>query len=127
MTSKFKSIVEIKRIDPKDVKASGSKTVKILDKDNAYVQDESFDASPILTPEKETTYDLRLRQRFITRGNWSIQSIEDFEANLPQSPDDVIPFKDDQPALGLYDEETLKRIQKAFPYKVKKTNHDNED
>lgn len=120
--SKFRSLVEIKRIDPKDVKKTASGEFKVLKNQTAYMENSMLNSKPLLEKEKETTYDLRLREKFITRGNWSVQEISDFEANMPESPNDVVPFKSDQPAIGLFDEETLKRVQKNFPYTVKNKN-----
>ena len=117
MASRFRSLIEITNKQPSP--PVDSKLDHAIKDETAYVQDDNQDMSPLLAKEPETTFDSRLQVRFITRGNWSFESVETFKANLPERAEDVVPFKNPQPAIGLFDAKTLKRVQKNFPYKMK--------
>ena len=116
--TKFKRLVEIKHTNKQE------KAVKILKDANAYVEDPMLGSKPILDEEENPSFDKRLQQRFITRGNWSFESIEDFKKHLPEKVEDITPFKNEQPAIGLFDAKTLARVQRNFPYKTRKPKDD---
>ena len=117
MATKYKSLVEI--TNKKQV-IKGGETVKIIEGGEGYSHSDDMECNPLIEEVKQTEdFDLRLQQRFITRGNWCFEDIDTFKKNIPNKAQDVVPFKSDQPALGLFDEETLKRVQKNFPYKIK--------
>jgi len=61
-------------------------------------------------------FDRRLQHRFVTKGNWSFEQVTDAAVSLPDLESQVKELGPPQPAIGLFDEETLLRVQKNFPY-----------
>ena len=62
-------------------------------------------------------FDLRLTDRFITKGKWLSKDVVDSVKCLADLATEVVDMGPPQPALGLFDEETLASVQKNFPYK----------
>lgn len=73
-------------------------------------------ARPPAPTDDNSVFDLRLQSRFVTKGNWTVEAISDNVEKLSDLTDATC-FGEKQPALGLYSEEELSRIQKNFPYK----------
>jgi hypothetical protein len=115
---KFKKLIEIKHTNTHE------KTIKVLHDPSAYVEDPTLGSKPILEEDKDPSFDNRLQQRFVTRGNWSFESVEDFKKHIPEKAEDVVPLKNEQPAIGLFDAKTLARVQKNFPYKSNRLKDD---
>ncbi len=67
--------------------------------------------------DDQTGFDNRLKSRFITKGHWTIEQVDGDTVILSDVEEEIVPLGPTQPALGLFDEETLARVQKNFPYK----------
>jgi hypothetical protein len=75
------------------------------------------DGRPPAPTDDQPGFDNRLKERFITKGHWTIEQIDGGTVILSDIEEVVVSFEPTQPALGLFDEETLARVQKNFPYK----------
>jgi len=76
----------------------------------------SSDRKIIAPTDDQPGFDHRLKQRFITKGHWTIEQVEGSTVILSDTEEEVVSLGPPQPALGLFDEETLARVQKNFPY-----------
>jgi len=63
-------------------------------------------------------YDHRLQQRFITKGLWTFEMVNNSKKDLLEMPEaETVSFEEKQPAIGLFSPEELASVQKNFPYK----------
>jgi len=72
---------------------------------------------PPAPTDDQPGFDQRLKSRFITKGHWTIEQVDGDTVILSDVEEEVVPLGPPQPALGLFDEETLASVQKNFPYK----------
>ncbi len=64
-------------------------------------------------------FDLRLQDRFVTKGHWVIERLTAGKDLLSDTETEVVEFGPPQPAIGLFSDEELAKVQKNFPYKTR--------
>jgi hypothetical protein len=64
-------------------------------------------------------YDLRLQDRFITKGLWRIERVTADKDLLSNTETEVVEMGPPQPAIGLFSDEELAQVQKNFPYRTR--------
>lgn len=74
---------------------------------------------PVAPTDDQPGFDLRLQNRFVTKGHWVIESISDAKDGLVDSDDNITEFSLPQPAIGLFSDEELVQVQANFPYRAR--------
>lgn len=69
--------------------------------------------------DDQSGFDLRLQDRFITKGHWVIEKVTAGKDLLTDFESEVVELGPPQPALGLFSDEELARVQKNFPYRTR--------
>jgi hypothetical protein len=74
---------------------------------------------PTAPTDDQPGYDLRLQDRFITKGHWIIEKVAASKDLTVDLEPEVVEMGPPQPAIGLFSDEELARVQKNFPYRVR--------
>jgi hypothetical protein len=69
--------------------------------------------------DDQAGFDLRLQDRFITKGHWVIEKVTAGKDLLTDNESEVVELGPPQPALGLFSDEELAQVQKNFPYRTR--------
>lgn len=70
----------------------------------------------IVQEQQDRLLDLRSQLRYLKKTQLTSSMLEKHYSSMPDLFDRTQPTTLVQPALGLFNEEDLKRIQKSFPY-----------